>query len=47
MMCCPICRQYETITRSGHFPLHRIANKDRWTFCPFSGEPVPASQAVA
>lgn len=47
MMRCPICYQDETITRSGFFPLHRIANKDRYTFCPMSGEPVPAPEAAA
>lgn len=47
-MNCPICRQTVRLNNSGRFALHRIAHKDRYTFCPFSGEPAESAvRAVA
>ena len=43
---CPICVQEAALNKAGRFAVHRIWGKDRWTFCPMSGEPVPVTAAV-
>lgn len=43
---CPICYQDAALNLSGRFATHRIWGKDRWTFCPFSGEPVPGAEST-
>lgn len=40
-MICVICRQDAPLNRAGRFSLHRLWNRDRYTFCPMSGQPVP------
>lgn len=47
MMRCPICCQGVDLTKAGYFAMHRIHGKDRWTFCPMSGEPVSAEVAAS
>ncbi|WP_349318891.1 hypothetical protein [Mycolicibacterium canariasense] len=41
---CPVCWQMKPLNKSGEFAMHRINNRDRYTFCPMSGEPLPVIQ---
>lgn len=40
-MQCPMCKHPAVdVTLTGHLAVHRIYGKDRYTFCPMSGEAV-------
>lgn len=41
---CAICKQHVQLNKEGRFILHRIENRDRYTFCEFSGEPLPITR---
>jgi hypothetical protein len=43
---CPVCRGNVELNTVGVYAMHRAPRRDRFTFCPMSGQPVPVNAEV-